>query len=335
MTAARHATTTRRQFLSTAIAVGTGSLLGLPRTTRTAPAPEVTTIRLLRTPSACFAPQYVAEELLRAEGFVHVEYVPPGDKSGGDLLATGSVDITMYDIPSLLPVLDAGKPVVLLAGVHAGCYELFGNDSVRAVRDLKGKRIATVGYGDSDHVLLSSMLAYVGIDPRHDVKWVVNPDSGVELFVDGKADAVLAFAPGPQELRNKGIGHVIVNTAEDRPWSQYFCCAVAANRDFVRLNPIATKRAIRAILKAADICARDPERAANHMASMGFNDALTLQVLRELPYRRWRDAHPEDTLRFHALRLYEVGMIKSTPQKLIEQGTDWRFLNELRRELKA
>ena len=50
---------------------------------------------------------------------------------------------------------------------------------------------------------------------------------------------------------------------------------------------------------------------------------------------RWREADPEDTLRFHALRLHELGMIKNTPQKIIAQGTDWRFLKELKRELKA
>ena len=46
-------------------------------------------------------------------------------------------------------------------------------------------------------------------------------------------------------------------------------------------------------------------------------------------------ANPEDTLRFHALRLHEVGMIKSSPHKLISQGADWRFLNVLKKELKA
>jgi hypothetical protein len=39
--------------------------------------------------------------------------------------------------------------------------------------------------------------------------------------------------------------------------------------------------------------------------------------------------------RFYALRLREAGMIKSTPQRLIAQGTDWRFLNELKKELKG
>ena len=44
---------------------------------------------------------------------------------------------------------------------------------------------------------------------------------------------------------------------------------------------------------------------------------------------------PEDTLRFYALRLHEVGMIKKSPKQIIAQGTDWRFLRELKKELKA
>lgn len=105
----------------------------------------------------------------------------------------------------------------------------------------------------------------------------------------------------------------------------------------MRANPAATKRALRAILKGADLCAGDPERAARYMADKGYEERfdLGLEVMKELPYRRWRDANPEDTLRFHALRLHEVGMIRTTPNKLIAQGTDWRFLNEVKRELKA
>jgi len=60
-----------------------------------------------------------------------------------------------------------------------------------------------------------------------------------------------------------------------------------------------------------------------------------LEALRENFYDRWREYDPEDTVRFYALRLRDVGFIKSTPQKIIAESTDWRFLNELRRELKA
>jgi NitT/TauT family transport system substrate-binding protein len=150
-------------------------------------------------------------------------------------------------------------------------------------------------------------------------------------------DAFIGFPPEPQQLRAKKIGRVILNTTTDPPWSQYFCCLLAGNREFVRKYPVATKKVLRAYLKAADICANDPNRAARYMVDKGYvkDFKYALALINELPYDRWRNANPEDTMRFHALRLHEVGMIKSTPQKIIAQGTDWRFLNELKKELKA
>jgi NitT/TauT family transport system substrate-binding protein len=62
---------------------------------------------------------------------------------------------------------------------------------------------------------------------------------------------------------------------------------------------------------------------------------VALQTLQELPYAKWREYDPEDSVRFYALRLHEAGMITSTPQKLIAQHTDWRFVNELKKELKG
>jgi NitT/TauT family transport system substrate-binding protein len=138
-------------------------------------------------------------------------------------------------------------------------------------------------------------------------------------------------------MRAAKIGHVVVNSATDRPWSQYFCCLVTGSRDFVQKHPVATKRALRAILKSADLCATAPERVARKLVDTGFapDYADALQVMKELPYGKWRTYDPEDTLRFYALQLREAGMIKSTPQKIIAQSADWRFLNELKRELKT
>ena len=112
---------------------------------------------------------------------------------------------------------------------------------------------------------------------------------------------------------------------------------LAGNRDFVRKHPVATKRVLRAILKTTDLCASDPARAARQLVDGGFAQRydLALQTLTDNPYDKWREYDPEDTLRFYALRLHEVGLIKSSPQKIIADGTDWRFLNELKRELKA
>ena len=79
-------------------------------------------------------------------------------------------------------------------------------------------------------------------------------------FVDGKVDAFLAFTPESAEAARpeEFSGHTIVNIAVDRPWSQYFCCMVAGSTDYVNKYPVATKRVLRAILKAADFCASNP-----------------------------------------------------------------------------
>ena len=330
---------TRRQFLESTSVLGAASLLGYSRIAAAEPPPETKKIRLVHFPAICIAPQYLAEELLRLEGFSEVSYVEMMSGKPVDGILAGRADLTMEAAPSLVYTMDSGQSLVALAGIHTGCYELFGNERVQAIRDLKGKTVSVSTLGGADHVLLASMLAYVGMDPRKDVNWITGNKAidAMRLFVEGKADAYMGFAPAPQELRAKKIGHVIVNTAQDRPWSQYFCCMLVANREFVAKNPVATKRALRAYLKAADICAQEPERVARFLAAKGYEPRyeIGLEVLKSLPYRRWRDANPEDTLRFLALRLHEVGMIKSTPQKLIAQGTDWRCLNELKKELKA
>ena len=90
-----------------------------------------------------------------------------------------------------------------------------------------------------------------------------------------------------------------------------------------------------AILKATTVCTLEPDRAARFMVDKGYATDYAQQTLRGLTYMKWREYDPEDSLRFWALRLREAGMIKSTPQKLMAQATDWRFLNELKKELKG
>jgi NitT/TauT family transport system substrate-binding protein len=318
---------------------GTAGLLGvLPRPVAAEPPPETTRLRVHHSLSLCLAPQYVAEELLRGEGFTEVHYVMH-EESGGfyPALASGTADIGNDFAPVLIMHVDAGDPITILGGVHVGCFELFGTERVRAIRDLKGKSVAVRGLGLPPHVFLASMAAYVGLDPSKDINWVVHPSAeAMQLLAEDKIDAFMGFPPEPQELRARQIGHVVVSSAVDRPWSQYFCCMAVANREFARRYPVATKRALRAILKAADICALEPDRAAQALLDRGVAKRYdyALQTMQDVPYGKWREYNPEDTVRFYALRLHEVGMIKSTPQKLIAQGTDWRFLTELKKELK-
>jgi NitT/TauT family transport system substrate-binding protein len=300
---------------------------------------ETKTIKLVKIPGICVAPQYIADELLRAEGFADVQYVHVADGAGTyKVLASGEADISMAFVAPFLIQVDAGSPIVMLAGIHVGCFELVGTEKVRSIRDLKGTTVAVLGLGSAPHVFIASMAAHVGLDPQKDIQFVAHPPAdGMRLLSEGKVDAYLGFPPDPQMLRAKKIGHVVVNSSVDRPWSQYFCCIATGNRDFVRKHPQATKRALRAILKAADVCALEPARAARTMVDRGFtpNYDYAAEAMRQVPYDKWRTYDPEDTVRFYALRLHEAGMIKSTPQKILAQGADWRFLNELKKELKG
>ena len=330
-------TYTRRRFLATMTVGGAGVFLR-PRQLRAAESPpETTSVRLLKTPGICLAPQYLSEVLLRAEGFTRVEYVEELDYNAA--LPRGQVDFTMNYATNFVRSIDAGAPITLLAGVHTGCYELFAGAGIRSIADLKGKSIGIQGAASPAQELVTLMAAQVGLDPVKDIHWISETPSAkpVELFVQGKIDAFLGFPPEPQELHARRIGNVIVNTAVDRPWSQYFCCMLGGHRDYVRTNPIATKRVLRAIFRAADLCSADPARAARGLVDDGFTAHYdyALQMFSEVPYDKWREYDAEDAIRFYALRLHDVGFIKSSPQKIIADGTDWRFLDEVKRELKA
>jgi NitT/TauT family transport system substrate-binding protein len=329
----------RRRFLGGVTLAGTAGLLGVhPRPVAAEPPPETTRIRLIQFTSTCQAPLYLSDALLRTEGFTDVKWVRSDVGTVSKLLAAGNVDLGMNFVGPNLIGIEAGDPATILAGGHVGCFELVGTDRVRSIRDLKGKTVAVAALGNAEHVFLSAMAAHVGLDPRQDITWVTHATADtVALLTEGKIDAFMAFPPRAQELRAQQIGQVVVNSAVDRPWSQYFCCMIIGHREFIRQHPVATKRAMRAILKTADLCALEPERAAHSLVDKGFATQYesTLQLMQDLPYGTWRDYNPEDTVRFYALRLHEAGMIKSSPQKIIEQGTDWRFLNELKKELKG
>ena len=333
--------TNRRDLLLAGACAASTAILWSPVTRLSAegpnPRPETTTIRLAKNPVICIAPQYVVSDLLNAEGFTNVVYVQSdAGVEQTKAVGKGDIDFTLHFSGPLLLQVDRGLSITILAGIHVGCFELFAREGIRSVADLKGRTVGIQGLETSPHVFLSAMATLVGLDPAKDIEWVTSgPVKPIELFAEGKIDAFLGFPPEPQRLRAQNIGRVIVNSAQDRPWSQYFCCMLASNREFVRKNPIATKRVVRAMLRATDLCVSEPTLVAQRMVDRGFTARkdYAVQTLADVPYNRWRDYDPEDTIRFYALRLREAGMLKSSPAKIVADGTDWRFLNEVRREL--
>jgi len=326
----------RRRFIGGIAAAGVTGVIAAPRVRAAEGALETTTVRL-QAPGLCVSSLYIAEALLRAEGFTDIRYDDASDIGAIAPVAHGEVDFAPIYASQSVRAIDAGERVTLLAGVMVGCFELFAREGIGSIVELKGKSIGVQTAGSLSQQLVTLMAAQVGLDPMKDVHWITDPSiKPIELFVQGNIDAFLGFPPAPQDLRARRIGHVIVNTGVDRPWSQYFCCMIAGNPDYVRAHPTATKRVLRAILKATDLCATEPARVARQLVDGGFTPRYdyALQTLSDNPYK-WREYDAEDTIRWYALRLHEVGLIKSSPQKIIADGTDWRFLDELKRELKV
>jgi NitT/TauT family transport system substrate-binding protein len=334
-----HIMQSRRVFLATVSGAAAAGLLGTTRSFADEGLPETTTVRLASSTAICTAPPYVAEVFLRAEGFTDVQYVrSAGGFSTTQQIAKGEVDFGASFAGTVVYHLDAGLPITALGGLHAGCYELFVHPPIRSIGDLKGRRVGIQTLSNSGHLYVSIMAKHVGLDPREDIEWVVPPSgNAMELFADGKTDAFLGFPPEPQELRARKVGRVILSTTTDKPWSQYFCCIIHGNRTWVREHPVATKRFLRATFKAADFCSAEPEIAARQLVDGGFTKRYdyALQTIEDVPYDRWREYDPADSMRFYALRLHEVGMIESSPNAILAEGSDWGFLNEIKRELKA
>jgi len=305
------------------------------------PPPETTTIRLAKDALVPrMAPLYLAEQFLPAEGFTDVQYIDvPSFSNGFQLMAAGEIDIGLPFASSVTVAADAGDQLVVLAGVHSSAFQLFGNDRVQSLRDLKGKRVWVLSgdTADASYTLWAALLAYVGIKPSEVEYVAANVAELAQQIFAGTMDAWIAFRPVSTALRKANIGHVIVDGAVDPPWSQYFGGMVTVNRGFAERYPAATKRALRAILKGADVCATEPERAARYLVDRGFTvlayDEGLIDGIHALSYAAWREFDPEDTMRFYALRLRDAGLVKSRPDELIARATDWRYLNEIKREL--
>src|SRR5277367_4316906 len=227
-------TQTRRSFLNMTALAGAAGVLSPRRGWADEPALETTTVRFGKLPVICFAPQYVCEALLRAEGFTDIRYVDTTVQTQEEELGHGKLHFQSNLALDHAMAIDRGLPITIVAGVHAGCYELFVHGDIRGLTDLKGKRV-----GADDTRWLSLIAAYVGLDSKKDLNLVDDPAAKpLELFAEGKLDAYLGFPPNVQEAHARKVGHVILRTAMDPPWSQYFCCMLAANREYASRYPV-------------------------------------------------------------------------------------------------
>ena len=78
---------------------------------------------------------------MHAEGFSDVRYVVSDAALASQKLVRDEADWIMDFAPAVIEAVDGGAPVTMVAGIHAGCFELFAHEHIRGVADLKGRTV--------------------------------------------------------------------------------------------------------------------------------------------------------------------------------------------------
>src|SRR5262249_46893522 len=160
-------------------------LIRLPRAEASEGPLETTTVRFVK-PGLCVSSLYIAEELLRAEGLADIRYIDIFPAGGIGPVARGEADFSPVYASQCVRAIDAGEPLMLLAGVMVGCFELFAREGINSVADLKGKSVGVAAAGSPAQELVTLITAQVGLDSMKDVQWITDPSvKPVELFLQG------------------------------------------------------------------------------------------------------------------------------------------------------
>jgi NitT/TauT family transport system substrate-binding protein len=337
---------TRRQILrrgiGAAAAISAGPFLAActpastpsPTPATTLPPPETTTIRL--TASACDSAIFAAERYLREEGFTDVRIL---DTATPAAITAGTADIGNAFPQVFFNSVQSGPKVVSLGGLHVGCVDIWAQPGISSMKDLKGRNITVTAKTLSNvpYSYIAMVLKQEGVDPK-DVNFTVQADANLmQLFLEGKNDA-LVLANGPLFKDNPANkGKLIHSQVMNEPWKSTNCCFIVASEQWYRANPIAAKRAMRAIYRTADTLPADRGDAAKAATDKGlFGGASGLANLRasaNMVPMDWRAYDLEKAIRFYTPLLRDVGVMTATTDDVIK-AVDSKIYKELSGELK-
>ncbi|MEK6224942.1 MAG: ABC transporter substrate-binding protein [Chloroflexota bacterium] len=308
----------------------------VPTATATLAPPETTSIRLAA--GACDSAIFGAERYLREEGFTDVKFT---DAVTTTAIAAGNADIGNAFPQAVFNSVESGPKVVALGGLHPGCNEIWAQPGIASLKDLKGRTISVTSKALTNlpYSWMAMALKQAGVDPK-DVNFVVQADADVlKLYLDGKSDVMYVATTAAAALKanpaNKG--HVIFSQVMDEPWKSTNCCFIIASEPWYRANPIAAKRAMRAIYRTADTLTADRSDAAKLAADKGlFGGAAALAnitVAANMVPLDWRTYDLEKAVRFYAPLLTDVGLLKASTDDLLK-AIDLTIFKGLSTELK-
>jgi NitT/TauT family transport system substrate-binding protein len=308
---------------------------GVPTATPTLPPPETTSIAITVAP--CDSAMFAAERFLREEGFTEVNI---GDRAALGEMTAGKAQLGSAFPMTFFAAAESGPKVICLGGLHTGCAEVWAQPGISSVKDLKGRNITVTSksLGNIPYAYFVMLLQQAGLDPAKDVNFVVQSDADpLRLYLDGKNDAVFVATTGAVTIKTNPAnkGKMINSQVMDQPWASTNCCFITASEQWYRANPIAAKRAMRAIYRTADALPADRGDAAKAATDKGlFGGAAATANVREAANMvplDWRNYDVEKAVRFYAPLL--PGVLKASTDDLLK-ALDLKIFKELSSELK-
>jgi NitT/TauT family transport system substrate-binding protein len=303
----------------------------------TLPPPETTSIAL--TAASCDAAIFGAEKFLREEGFTDIKI---SDKNTFVEIAAGNAHIGNSFPQAFFNAVETAPKVVALGGLHPGCAEIWAQPGIATVKDLKGRTIVTTAktLPNLQYSYIAMVAQQAGLDGAKDINWVVQSDADVlKLYLDGKSDAVFVATVGTVTIKSNPAnkGKVLNSQSMDEPWASTNCCFVVASEQWYRANPIAARRAMRAIFRTADALGADRADAVKTATDKGlFGGAASAANVREAANMvplDWRAYDMEKAIRFYTPLLTSVGVLKTSADDLVK-AVDLKIQKELATELK-
>jgi NitT/TauT family transport system substrate-binding protein len=221
-----------------------------------------------------FANNYFAEEGLEAIPQPHAF-----GKPALNAVMEGKADLaTVADTPFVFAVMN-GKKIATIASIQTSnrneAIVARRDRSIAKPADLKGKHIGVPLGTAADYFADSFLLAH-GIERKQVTLIDMKPDDMAAAIDKGKVDAVSTFNPTLRQLE-KRLGNRGTVFYGESFYTEIFC--IAATQDYVKMNPEAIKKFLRALIKAETFAKQHDEEAKRLVAEFLTIDKAVLDEI--------------------------------------------------------
>lgn len=248
-------------------------------------------IKLGYAGGACEAFIFAAYEkgFFKEEG-LDVELVKVDFETLKEALATGKIQAANGMVMKWVKPFEQGVNATFTAGIHTGCIQALveADSGLKTAADLKGKTIGNNGMGDGPMVFTMRALYKAGVDPKKDVQWRAYPATELEGALSrGEVAAITLSDPIAQMIVDSGKARKLLNTADDSPYQNEYCCMATISGKFLKDDPVGAAAVTRALMKGAKWVASNQDEAAKLMVEKKYvpgNPELIAKLLKSYNY---------------------------------------------------